>query len=40
MKYLPRGVAFEKLKAMVGGAKLVRAEPAGTDRRRRSAHSA
>src|SRR3989475_2276225 len=26
MKYLPRGVAFEKLKAMVGGAKLMRAE--------------
>jgi len=26
MKYLPREVAFEKLKAMVGGAKLVRAE--------------
>jgi 5-methyltetrahydropteroyltriglutamate--homocysteine methyltransferase len=30
MKYLPREVAFEKLKAMVGGAKLVRAELSGT----------
>ncbi|TMH51436.1 MAG: 5-methyltetrahydropteroyltriglutamate--homocysteine methyltransferase, partial [Betaproteobacteria bacterium] len=26
MKYLPREVAFEKLKAMVEGAKLMRAE--------------
>jgi len=26
MKYLPREVAFEKLKAMVDGAKLMRAE--------------
>ena len=26
MKYLPRDVAFGKMQAMVGGAKLVRAE--------------
>jgi len=29
MKYLPREVAFEKLKAMVEGAKIVRAELGG-----------
>jgi 5-methyltetrahydropteroyltriglutamate--homocysteine methyltransferase len=29
MKYLPRDVAFGKLKAMVEGARVVRAEVAG-----------